>query len=202
MSIDTYSELQTAVSNWLERDDLSSRIPEFIELAEANIRRDVRIAEMLTRSSLTVNARQISKPTGYLEALNIRLLTDPVTVLTNVNLNEMTRLRKSTTGKPLYFTVHTEIEFDRSPDQSYSGEIVFFKAIDPLATTSTNNLLTNAPDIYLYGSLLAAEPFLMNDERVVLWKTLYQQAVDNINQRTIQSRHPGPQYSRVIGAGP
>jgi len=202
MSIDTYSELQTAIGNWIERDDLSSRIPEFIELAEAKIRRDVRIREMLTRSSITVNARQIAVPTGYLEAETLRLLTDPVTVMTYVNLDEMNRLRKSTTGKPIYFTVHTEIEFDRNPDQSYSGEIIFYKAIDPLATTQTSTLLTNAPDIYLYGSLIAAEPFLMNDERVSLWVQLYKNAVDEINNRSRQSRHVGPQVSRVIGAGP
>jgi hypothetical protein len=39
MAIGTYSELQTAVANWLGRDDLTDRIPEFIDLAEARLSR-------------------------------------------------------------------------------------------------------------------------------------------------------------------
>ena len=55
--------------------------------------------------------------------------------------------------------------------------MLFYKKFDNLgtATTSgypdsaTNWLITNAPDIYLYGTMLEAEPFIMNDERVQLW---------------------------------
>ena len=31
MAITTYAQLQTAAANWLDRTDLSARIPEFIE---------------------------------------------------------------------------------------------------------------------------------------------------------------------------
>jgi hypothetical protein len=34
MSITTYSELQTAVANWLKRSDLTATIPDFIRLAK------------------------------------------------------------------------------------------------------------------------------------------------------------------------
>ena len=48
MAINSYSTLQTAVSNWLDRDDLSDRIPEFISLAEATFNRVLRIRAMET----------------------------------------------------------------------------------------------------------------------------------------------------------
>ena len=41
MAITTYSELQTAIANFLARDDLTSRIPEYIELAEARMSREL-----------------------------------------------------------------------------------------------------------------------------------------------------------------
>ena len=35
MAITTYSELKTSIANFLDRDDLTSVIPDFISLAEA-----------------------------------------------------------------------------------------------------------------------------------------------------------------------
>ena len=49
MALTTYSELKTAIANWLDRSDLDDRIPEFIQLAEARHRRDFKIRRMETR---------------------------------------------------------------------------------------------------------------------------------------------------------
>ena len=46
MAINTYSTLQTAVANWLDRDDLTDRIPEFVSLAEATFNRTLRLRAM------------------------------------------------------------------------------------------------------------------------------------------------------------
>ena len=45
MALTTYSEPKTAIANWLDRSDLDDRIPEFIQLAEARHRRDLRLEE-------------------------------------------------------------------------------------------------------------------------------------------------------------
>ena len=62
MAISTYSELQTAAANWLDRSDLSDRIPEFIALAEARFNRILRIRDMETVST----AISTAAGTGYL----------------------------------------------------------------------------------------------------------------------------------------
>ena len=54
MAIGTYSELQTAVANWLDRDDLTDRIQEFIALAEARMNRILRLAIMLNVDETTL----------------------------------------------------------------------------------------------------------------------------------------------------
>ena len=57
MAIGTYAELQTAVANWLDRDDLTDRIPEFIALAEAKMNRNQRISLMdNVRTAITMAA--------------------------------------------------------------------------------------------------------------------------------------------------
>ena len=198
MALDTYANLKTEIADFLDRDDLTSQIDTFIDLTEARHKREVRVREMMTRASVTVNARQISLPTGYLQMITFRLLTDPVTVLTELNYHEMNRNRTGN-GKPTLFAVSNEIEFDKSPDSSYSGEMVYFKSQTALsASNTTNDILTNYPDLYLYGSLLAAEPFLMNDERIQTWAALYKSALDAANEMT--NKKGGPLISRVSGA--
>jgi hypothetical protein len=202
MAFTDYTTFQAALASELDRDDMTSDIPDFIRLAEARIKRDVRIREMIQRDALTVNDRYVAIPSKFLEAYEIRLLTDPVTVLEYLQPHEMTRMRRAGTGKPKFFTVHNEFEFDIDADQSYSGEILFYENFDALETTATNDLLTNHPDIYFYGSLLSAATRLMHDERIPLWKGLYEEAVSRANKASSRSRRSGPMVSRVVGRGP
>ena len=50
MAITTYSELKTSIADYLNRSDLTSIIPTFISLAEAQINRDVRTWQMENRA--------------------------------------------------------------------------------------------------------------------------------------------------------
>lgn len=203
MALDSYANLKQAVADHLDRDDLTSQIDDFIDIAEARHKREIRIQEMLSRAALTVDDRYVDLPAGFLEGLTLRLLTDPVTVLTEVNLHEMNRLRRKGTGKPNNYTIHAQFEFDRDPDQSYSGEIIYYDALDALdGVTTTNALLDRAPDVYLYAALLASAPFLLNDERIQIWGGLYKDAKDTLNSQQRSARKIGPLISRPAGDTP
>ena len=54
MAISQFSELKTALANWLKRSDLTSRIPEFVSLAEDRIAKDLRVRAMEHRAVLKV----------------------------------------------------------------------------------------------------------------------------------------------------
>lgn len=201
MSLADYDGLKSAIADHLDRDDLTDQIDDFIDLAEARHKREVRIREMLTRSSLTVDDRYVDLPTGFLEAKTLRLLTTPVTVMTYLNQHEMNRVRSETTGKPTYFTVHSQFEFDKSPDSSYSGEVIYYKSQTALSDSNTSNdILSKAPDLYLYGALVASAPFLLNDERIQVWAALYKDAKDALN--LMDRRGVGPLVARAAGATP
>lgn len=203
MSISTVSDLRNAIAGYLDDDTLSAEVNDFIALAEARHRRDIRLREMLTRESLTVDARNVSLPTGFLEAINIRLLTSPVTVLCELSVHNITVEREETTGKPAYFSITSDIEFDRTPDESYSGEITFYKALDALDdTTTTNTLLTLYPDAYLFAALAEAFTYQMDDQRAAFWEAKYATTRDAINQQAIKSRRVGPLVARVGGPTP
>lgn len=203
MSLDTFSGLRASIQDHLDNDDLITQLDDFITLAESRHKRDIRIQEMITRQAIAVNARQIALPDRMLEALNIRLLTNPATVLEYKSPHELTRVRREGTGKPTAFTIGAEIEFDIAPDSAYAGEILFYQAFTPLAEDNpTNALLERAPDAYLYAALTASAPFLMNDERITVWNQLYQQASAGLSSRNRQRRQVGPLIARPAGATP
>ena len=66
MAISTYAELQSAVGDFLNRQDLTTVIPTFIALAEADLNRSIRHRSMLTRSTATIDSQFTALPTDFL----------------------------------------------------------------------------------------------------------------------------------------
>jgi hypothetical protein len=192
MAIGTYSELQTAVQNWTDRSDLSSRIPEFIALCEADLNRRLRIRAMETRATATAAEEYISLPSDFLEMRNFQLNTSPKQTLRLVTPEYIdTFWTGSTTGKPLVYTfIGGEIQLAPSPDGSYTAEMDYYAKLD-IASDTTNWVLTNAPGLYLYGSLLQAEPFLKNDKRIGTWKAMFEQAMKDVEDADKRERWSG-----------
>ena len=205
MAISTYTELKTAVANWLDRDDLTDRIPEFIALAEARMNRVLRLRMMEAKyTASTVGAqRNYALPTGYLQMRNFQLNTSPITTLSYVSPEIFDRLwGGSTGGTPQFYTIlANEIQLGPIPASVQTMEMLFYKKITALSGTNpTEQMLTDNPDIYLYGALLEAEPFIMNDERVSLWALGFEKAVASLQEQDDKDRHSGSAL-RVMNTG-
>src|SRR5688500_16007598 len=71
--ISTYAELQTAITNWLHRSDLSAYIADFISLGEARIGREVKARQMEQRVSTTPTSAYSSLPADYVSTRAIRI---------------------------------------------------------------------------------------------------------------------------------
>ena len=205
MAISNYSELNTAVANWLDRDDLTDRIPEFIALAEARFNRLLRVRAMETKqtASTVASQRNLALPTNFIQMRNLQINTSPITSLEYVTPEMYDRLYGgSDTGTPKAYTILAdEIQLGPIPASVQTIEMLFYKKFDALTSSATTNwMITNAPDVYLYGCLLEAEPFIMNDPRVQLWATAFQQAVADIQDQDNRDRHSGSAL-RVMNTG-
>ena len=199
MAITTYAELQTAAANWLDRTDLTARIPEFIELAEANFNRQIRQPDMVTRNdSFSIASRYTTLPTDTLEIVRIVVDLTPVIVLEYLTPEEISERRAAmtATGKPYYFTViggsSNQLEVVPSPDSTYTASIVYYTRIPTLTDSATTNwLLDSHPDIYLFGTLAEAEPFLKNDERIPIWLGRLDKALTDLRLQGQRELHSG-----------
>jgi len=202
MTITNYGTLKTAIADTLNRDDLASVIPQFVSLAQAQFNRKIRSHRQITRGSLTIDAQFEALPTDWLETIRITMDASPIRVLTQISMDDLTRYRTAidnTTDAPVYFSHNgTDIELFPTPSTSYTGEITYYAKVTALsADADTNWLLTNHPDVYLYGSLVHTAPYLKDDARLVVWAGLLAQGMSEIEDETAAARFGSPLRMRM-----
>lgn len=145
--------------------------------------RVLRSRKMITRSLATIDTQYSAVPSDYLEVRSLKVTSSsPVEPLTFVSIEEMDNMDAQSTagGIPRYFTiVGNQIRVHPTPDGEYTTELVYYSKISKLSdSVSSNWILTSHPDVYLYGALIQAAPYLKDDERVNIWSTLYAAGMD------------------------
>jgi hypothetical protein len=70
--------------------------------------------------------------------------------------------------------------------------MLYFAKPTALSDANTSNVfMANAADALLYGALVEAEPYLMNDARIQVWSSYYQNALDSLNVADESSAYSG-----------
>ena len=193
--VDNYTNLQVTIASELDRTDLSESIPLFITLAEAEIDRVLR--RTVTRQTITINSETTSLSATIAELRSIRLvsgqtyLDTALDVVTPEMLSDVRARVGAVPGRPRAAAViNGQIVVAPAPNGAYTAEIVAYLGLVKLsATNATNVILTEAPDLYLYGALTHSAPFLQHDERIETWRTFFQNALDQLHQRREREEH-------------
>jgi hypothetical protein len=184
MALSTYSELKSSVADWLNRSDLTTAIPDFISLAEAQMERKLRTRQMIVRATATVETEYGTVPSDFLEVKSLKLQTNPVTPLQFETIDSLDNLQSQypSSAKPRFFSiVGAQIRTVPVPDSSYTAELTYYGKLTKLSgSVATNWLLTAAPDAYLYGSLMQAAPYLKDDARIATWANMYASAMEEL----------------------
>jgi hypothetical protein len=205
MIVDNTS-LTAAITEWLARDQdatLIARIPTFIQFCEAQLNRSLFVRQMETRSTAlttfgVTDCEYIALPSDFQSMRRIRLtsanLRPTLDFMSTVQLDEYRSNQGDVPQQPQYFTIFGgEIELAPTPDQVYTVEMVYRQNVPPLGTNGTNWLITIAPDLYLYGSLIASAPYIKKDMRLQTWGTLYAAALKDLNDlETTSAFNAGP----------
>lgn len=201
MSLDTYTNLKAAIADELVDTSITdSQIEDFITLAEARHRSEVRIRELLIRTNLSMSSRFTSLPTRFAGEYSLRLLTNPVTPLESVSMAEINENRSEGNGRPALYTTHVEIEVDIVPEETYDAEIIYYSYPLPLSDSNpSNEILARDPNLYLYGACLHAAPFLAHDERLPTWNQLYEGHLDALKLSSKKERRSGHMVQRLKG---
>ncbi len=188
-AFDTYADLQATLVDWLNRADLAAQVPAFIALFEQDFNKDPRAR---VQDSVIISTAQIANeltpvPADYVQMQTLAIpgsTTRPegLELLTPSQIRQYRAFHKSA-GEPEYYAIiGRQIKLLPVPDQEYTFEMEYFSKVPPLSDTNpTNWLLQQNPDLYLYGSLIHAEPYLKNDDRVATWQGLHSKNMENLN---------------------
>jgi len=205
MAISNYGELKTAIANWLDRDNLTARIPEFITMAEAAVGRDVRVRQMEKRATASISTQYADMPTDFILQRNIQLNAASEQVrLRYLTPEQMDMYYPSEAGgqPKAYSIIGTEFQFKPVPDAAYTIEIAYFARFSTLsADTDSNWLLTNQPGIYLYAALVQAAPYIEDDKQTQLWAALYNAEVQALNKQDKEARYSGASLRMTTDVG-
>jgi len=185
MAVDTYTNLQAAIANFLARDDLTAQIPDFITMAEARMSRELETRSQESRHNIsTVSGTEFyTLPTDLREIREAKLDTSPITVLDYLSPVSLDRTYSSSgTGSPRAFSVvGSEIRLRPVPDSAYTLEITYVGSITALSdSNTTNTILTRHPDAYLSGSLAEAYTYLLDEQRATVYDQKFTRAIEEI----------------------
>lgn len=194
MSISNYSELNTAVANWLSRSDLTSRIPEGIALCEAKMNRYLRAKAQETKdAAFAIASEYVNLPSNFGEVKSFHINGNPTQRLELMGDAMMVETYQGVSGKPKnYNIVGSQFRFGPPPDASYTATLVYILKVPALTGSATTNwMITNNPDCYLYG-VNAEMCGLMDDEAgEAKWNERFYRVMGEIQYETAKARWGG-----------
>ena len=190
----SYDNLKTNIADYLARSDLNDKIPMFVALAEKRLNRDLRLRQTLQQSTYTLDSGfQVPTPSDFLEMKDIHIDANPIVNLNFKTVSQFYRLANvSGSGNPINYTlVSNNFVLAPRPTGSSVINMTYYKIPKVLSDTNpSNEYLDVCPDLLLYASLVESAPFLMNDERLTTWESLYTRGLTSITKSDEQSEFP------------
>lgn len=186
-----YTDISTRVADWINRGDLTARIPDFIALAEERMNRALRVRQM--ESSLAATAITNNLITPAANVIDVKALWVPNyerTPLTPQTLESV--IAGGYQGTPtMYAWDGANLRFDGAG----SVQGVLYVRIPVLATASTNWVSEGPWSLYLWGALMEASLFVKDANAAATWEGRFLQVLDEL--RGNDQRRSGPMVARA-----
>lgn len=191
MSLADYTSLKVAIgTDWLHRTDLTSQVPDFIQLFESDFNSSVRVRQMEAQTSQVSTSGFLLHPTNWLGwkeirgtnggvQYNLEPVTDEIALLRTAGDTVPARYYKVKGTKTYLYPSASAVTF---PSTYYEGVAL---------TTGANWLLTAYPGAYLYGSLLQTTAFIGDDARLELWEAAFERILTRIRADSRKSEWSG-----------
>jgi hypothetical protein len=198
MAITTYAELQSAIASWMVRPDLTAVIPDFITLFEAMANRKLRTRQQETVATLTPSSGAASLPADYLAWRRLTWTGSAIRELEYVHPSYLKALYPTSPSDiPRLWTVEGSSILIRPVDDTALSFLYYAKIASLSDASPTNWLLASHPDLYLFGSLVEAQAYVIDAEKAALWKLRRDELIDEIQK--LDAKTQGPSAPRVMG---
>ena len=192
MSITNFAELQTAVADWLHRTDLTAKIPDFITFAESRINCDLQANVKETDATLvTVIGQDYSAlPSDFVSPIALNVLFSPSAVQQDLPqvLPENLKVSTARTSPYQWAIDGATVAYGQPLDQAYTIILRYLGTFTLSASATTNWLLTNHPDVYLWGTLLEAAIYAQDSDNIALYGSKFENSLTFVKRKESRSR--------------
>lgn len=193
MSITTYTELKAAIADWLNRDDISdARLSDFVQMAENRIFHVLRIPPMERYANITTDSEgKVAIPGDFLEAKDVIFNGK---ALDRISTTEF-YARDAVQGTPISFmreTVYLRLWPTPGPDLTGLSLVYYALPTALSASNATNAVFAMAPELYLYGALVAAGVYHGSPvEKIQVWSETFNDTMQRLMDNARQSEVSG-----------
>jgi hypothetical protein len=169
MALNNLAGLKAAAAAWIERTNdiaVTSIVDDCVTLCESRINQTptLRVPEMETEATLTLVDGAATLPTDFLAMKRVVANTSPTRLISYAEPGWYAEAYPSsgTDESSAFYSIVGRSLQSRS---SATLGIVYYARVPALATTDPNWLLTKAPDVYLYGTILELLVALEGDQQ-------------------------------------
>jgi len=184
----TYATLQTDVAEYMHRTDLASKIPTFISIAESMLFRELQIKDMAVSVVGTTTGEYATLPADF---GSVSRLT--VTYGGNEYPLDYKSTYSSTTTTPApnsYALENNQLRiFVAATGLVYT--LYYIPKIQALSDTNTTNwLLDNAKDLYIYASALEGSKHIRDEAEIAKLTSMVGPLLDSVRRLSERKGQP------------
>jgi hypothetical protein len=187
----------------VNKRSLDSMAADFIALTETDIQSKLRTREMQKTVEAPVTCNSVTLPLDWLDATRLWIGGQHRALdFATPDAIEELRWQQSGGGAPTHYTlVDNVIELAPVPAGELSLWMTYYARIPALSADAPTNWLTQRDiGVYLYGALVRAAPYLIDDARVATWNNEFSGRVQAMNAASQVALHSGgPLVRRVRG---
>ncbi len=192
----TYNLLMDDVQSYINRNDpdFVAQIPRLIMMAENRIAARVRGLGFLkyAQFELTTSEPTVVKPVRWRETAAMSIIVNGETKFLTQRNYQFCRTfwpDQSQVGVPDHYS---DYDYEHwliaaTPDTAYEAEVAYYERPLPLDATNQTNWTTRyAPQLILYATLLEAQPWIKREDRLQIFKSLYDEAVNDVTTEAMR----------------
>lgn len=204
-----YTSLLSTIGDYLKRSNLTTFAPNFVQAFEEEFYREPKNFGWwmeITGTIGTIAASVIAVPAAYLSLKVAYVNGQRSPALDRKSLTQLYgRYPRGVadTGVPRWIGRDgANFVFGPLPDSAYTINGTYWAKPTLLRSfagdAAAHWLIVNAPDLVLYGSLLQAEPFSKNDERIPVWQSMYDRALQSYRNLQMGEDDSGSPFGEVL----
>lgn len=185
-----YADLLAAIASYTKRSDTAALAPIWITLAETRLSRELRHFRGLVRVAVAINAEFTSPPADFVALRSARLVDSPFWPLNCLNAEQMAERRAERRSGNIdsIGQLGGQLCVNPIPSASCNVELFYYAAIPALTATNTSNwVLANFPDLYLWGALAESANFYEDDESLNKYGALFRDALTGTNLASVKA---------------